>query len=186
MELKELLKRSMLWCITPEQLVSIFDWKKHQRATLPILPEEIRGATIVGVREDFTRRCFMIQVCREDWPEVLPGMEMASIGPFVMEQEGFDIPTPRQDHDAIQDEFVRMAQRALEDLVTHPRPMELKEQLDLWYRGYLNGGGKVMGSMFINQLYREFICVARITAGMDERPPAGSNSDEAPGAEPAS
>jgi hypothetical protein len=184
MEAKDLLKRGMLWCITPEQLMQLFDWKKHQHVVLPILPEEIRGATIVAIREDFVCRCFMIQVCREDWPEVLPGQELARIGPFAMEQEVVDIPPSLQDHGAIQAEFVRMAQRALGDMVTHPKPMELREQLDLWYRGYLNGGGQVMGSMFINQLYREFICAARIATGMDEGPPAGSSADEEAGTQP--
>lgn len=167
MDLKDLLKRSKLWCITPEQLITILDWKKTNCLVLPILPDEIRGATIVSVRDDFVRRCFEVQVCREDWPEVLPGRELEHVGPFGFEQEVIDVPAYRKDQEALKAEFLNL----LKGFMIHVAAFWQRggqpgfdDVIRIWYKGYQLGGGFDPGEHFFEEALKIFLQDAKIAA----------------------
>lgn len=156
METEKLLRRSRLWAIPVDTFFKLFDWRKGRRACLPIFPEDLRGATVRDVHFDFERCSFLIKLCREDWAEVPPGMQL----PFIYSdpsQVCFDIPEEHQDRDAQAADFAKAAGRIVDGCMDPHLPpgRSSREVLDAWFRGYLQGGGKGVSSLLISTMGRE-------------------------------
>lgn len=147
MEIDKILRRAKIFQIDPGTILTLLQWKKHRRLCLPVLPENVRGATVSAVHFDFVRNAFLIKMYREDWPEVPAGQIPETVYDTI-EFEVVEIPE-RQDPEALKAEFLEQARLFAERLLNAwPDKPRIEDVLNAWVSGYVSGGGRGFTSHF--------------------------------------